>query len=147
MSRLIKSLRIGCFCAVACVAAPGCDRAVLEPVLNGELPLARYNGQPIPATLGLIGPEPGTSNPGECMLVVTAGNLSLDSARQRFVYWWDWRSSCDQRLLGHHVTVGTFATEGRRIRFEVETIRLEGAVTDSSISVLDGSSLLEFRRT
>lgn len=149
MSRILRTFLLVGGLASLCSCSSDVGTPVAGDRVSGSFELYRYNNSALPADLGPIGPRT-VADSLRCHAHVTGGSLLLRGPESVFVYQYDVRNSCDQRLLSQPVGVGTYSQEGAVLKFVLAAqdiaTSFTGHIAPDYILLEQPGLLLEFSR-
>jgi hypothetical protein len=121
----------------------------IPPQVQGEYELIYYGSSRIPANAGEIPAQPGAGGSG-CFLRLTEGKFTVNPAAAFFRYTYEFRNSCDGRLLSTRDVAGQYSQNGALLTFTIvgpaETRTFFGDVKGDTIVVRREEPTLTFAR-
>jgi len=109
------------------------------------------DGYQLPIDLGPLPPNPSTGEVSKCHLTLTSGSLALNPLSGLYQYAFEYRESCDQRLMSQQGSSGAYQQVGDSLFFRVDgrdgPISLfTGKIEPTAIVVDDGGEQVRFQR-
>lgn len=131
--------------ATGCLFMAACQSSIEPRLQPGQFSLVSYNGKPVPANLEELPDRSG--NRSGCWIVVTNGQLTIDTAATGFEYSFETRDSCGGSVLSERVVNGSIAQSDGKIVFVAPgDLRFEVELGAKTIMVHHGNVLLGFQR-